>query len=366
MVQQIFLFTYSQQNTAYDKLSAMALFRDESNVIGLDIGTTGIRLVQVKNSNTESRLVTYGSLPMDSSIIQSDSEADRQQVISGVKKLLTESKVSTKNVIAGMPTSKVFSAVISLPKMNTGELEKSVRYQAEQHVPMQLDQVKLDWMLVGETETQQEVMLVAAPITLAERSLSLLEAAGLEVVALEPDAMALTRSLVTGPEGVVVLDIGANSTDLIVAQNRIPKLVRSIPVGGESFVKAAANNLNLEADQAMQFVYKFGLAQGKLEGQVQNAIKTSVDSLVSELDKSIKFFQSRYKDVAVSKVILTGKASVVPELPAYIANNVNMPVEIGNAWGKINTPANLQPQLLELSNQFAVACGLAARGAIHE
>lgn len=341
------------------------MFKKETEFIGLDIGTTGLRLVQIKRDKEAFRLSTYGHLPMDSKVLQSDSTIDRGQLTAAIKKLLAEAQVSTKNVVAGLPSAKVFTSLISLPKMTQAELAQSVQYQAEQHVPMALDQVKLDWMLVGESADgkQQEVLLVAAPISLSERYLSLLEAAGLEVVALEPDALALSRALVNAQDqAVVLLDVGANSTDLVTVFAGFPKLIRAIPTGGDSFVKAAAQTLNLETDQAFQFVYKFGLAQTKMEGQVKKAIKPPIDNLVSELDKSIKFFLNRYKDLKIAKIILTGQASMVPEFPAYIANSVNLPVEIGNSWAHIDVPADLQPKLMELSSQFAVAAGLAIRG----
>lgn len=341
------------------------MFKKDTESIGLDIGTTGLRLVQVKNDKENARLVTYGHLAMDSKVLQSDSAVDRGQLTAGIKKLLAQTQISTKNVVAGLPSSKVFTSLISLPKMTPAELAQSVQYQAEQHVPMAIDQVKLDWMIVGETAggKQQEILLVAAPISLAERYLTILEAAGLNAIALEPDALALARALANPQDSVsVVLDVGANSTDLVTTHTGKPKLVRSIPTGGDTFVRAASQALNLEPEQAYQFVYKFGLAQTKMEGQVKKAIQTTVDSLVSEIDKSNKFFLNRYKDAKISKLVLTGKASMIPELPAYIANGVNLPVEIGNSWAQISTPADLQTKLMEVSNEYAVACGLALRG----
>lgn len=342
----------------------MSLLKSDSNVIGLDIGTTGIRVVQVRGGG-EARLVTYGAVPLDAKVAQSDAEIDKQAVMGAIKKLLSDSKVTTKNVVAGLPSARVFTSVISVPKMSVTELSKSIQYQAEQHVPMSLDQVKLDWMQVGDSgdSKQQEVLLAAVPTTIAERYLAMLESLGLEVVSLEPDALALTRALTAPADGtVVLLDVGAATTDLVVADKGLAKLVRSVPVGGDTFVKAASQNLNLEPEQAFQFVYKFGLAEGKMEGQVRKAIKTSIDSLVSEVDKSIKFYLTRYKDAKVAKLVLTGKAAMLPDLPAYLANTLGLAVEIGNAWSHLATPVDLQTQLMELSNQFAVACGLALRG----
>lgn len=346
-------------------LGARVMFKKDTEFIGLDIGTTGIRLVQVKNEKEGFRLSTYGHISMDAKVLQSDSVVDRGQLTAGIKKLLEQSRASAKNVIAGLPSSKVFTSLISLPKMTPAELEQSVQYQAEQHIPMAIDQVKLDWMVVGQSadSKNQEILLVAAPKTLSERYLAILDAAGLEAEALEPDALALARALVNEQEqAAVVIDIGANSTDLVTVHSGKPKLVRAIPTGGDTFVKAAAQALNLESDQAYQFVYKFGLAQTKMEGQVKKAIQPTVDSLVAEMDKSNRFFLTRYKEAKISKIILTGRASMIPELPAYIANGVNLPVEIGNSWSKILTPADLAPKLMEVSNEYAVACGLALRG----
>jgi len=126
-------------------------------------------------------------------------------------------------------------------------------------------------------------------------------------------------------------------------------------------VKAAVQNLNIDENQAQEFVFKFGLSQSKLEGQVYNAIISTVDLLMSDIDKSIKFFQARYKDVKIEKIIMTGGASSLPEFPLYIANKFGINVEIGNAWANVQYTPDRQNELMALSNHFAVAVGLAER-----
>lgn len=344
----------------------MGLFKNEINQFGLDIGTTGIRLVEVKAGRAGLPLKTYGAVAIDPKVARSDAEVDQLKLIEAIKKLVHDAKASTKNVVAGIPSDKIFASVINLPKMSQQELAKSIKYQADQYIPMPLDQVKLDWAVVSEPEAKEmEVLLVATQTTVAERYLNLLERAGLEVIALEPDAAALARSLVYTPDiAVVLMNLGGSSTDLVVVHNSSPKLIRSIPIGSETFVKAAAQNLGLEEDQASQFVYKFGLTQTKLEGQVKKAISAGVDSLLGELDKSNKFFLSRNKNVKIEKVVITGKASSMPEFPTYVANSVGLPVEIGNPWSRISTPVEQQGQLNELASQFGVAAGLAIRGLV--
>jgi Tfp pilus assembly PilM family ATPase len=121
--------------------------------------------------------------------------------------------------------------------------------------------------------------------------------------------------------------------------------------------------LGVDAAQATQFVYKFGVSRDKLEGRVHNAIIGVIDNLVSEVEKSIKFFQDRYPNQKLDRIIVTGGASTLPEFPLYIANKFAVNVEIGNAWRNVSFPASRQNELLSISNHFSVACGLAERKA---
>jgi type IV pilus assembly protein PilM len=344
----------------------MNLFGGETNVFGLDIGTTGIRVVQLRGAGLPKSLVTYGGVAIDPKLTQSDAPADRKRLGDIIKKLLSDARVSTDRVVVGMPSAKVFSTVVDLPNLSHQELEQSIHYQAEQYVPMPLDKVKLDWSALGpspEGSDKQEVLLVAAPNNQTETLLAMLESIGLEVVAIEPDSVGLIRSLIpaTYTGASILLDLGAHSTDLIVTYAGSPRLVRAIAVGGETLIKSAAQNLNIDHKQAAQFVAKFGLTQSKLEGQVFKALKSSVDSLIDDIQKSEKFFAGRYKQVKIEKVILSGGASQLPEFPLYLANTVGLPVEIGNAWSNVGYDAGLHDTLLSISSQFAVAVGLALR-----
>jgi Tfp pilus assembly PilM family ATPase len=159
----------------------------------------------------------------------------------------------------------------------------------------------------------------------------------------------------------MVIDIGALSTDLVVTLNGAPRLTRAIPTGVDAIIKSAMQNLNIDQKQAEQFVFKFGLSKDKLEGQVYQAILGTIDLLASEIDKSIKFFQTRYTEAKIDRIIMTGGASALPEFPLYIANKFGISVEIGNAWRNVAFTPERQNELLAVSNHFGVAAGLAER-----
>jgi type IV pilus assembly protein PilM len=206
-------------------------------------------------------------------------------------------------------------------------------------------------------------VLSSIPNTFVEQRLDLLEGIGLNVIAFEPDNLALVRALVSPQiaDPQVIVDVGRKSTDIVITMNGAPRLSRAVPTGSEAIIKAAAQNLNVDEKQAEQFVYKFGVSKDKLEGQVYQAIIGTIDILTSEIDKSVKFFQGRYHQSKLDRLIVTGGASVIPELPLFIANKFSMNVEIGNAWRNVAYSPDRQNELAGLSNQFGVASGLAQR-----
>jgi type IV pilus assembly protein PilM/plasmid segregation protein ParM len=196
-----------------------------------------------------------------------------------------------------------------------------------------------------------------------EKRLDMLESIGLNVIAFEPDNLALARAMVAPGTAAaqMVIDVGHQSADIVVTFNDAPRLTRSIPTGTEAIVRAAMQNLSIEEAQAEQFVFKFGLSKDKLEGQVYQSIISTVDLLVGEIEKSIKFFQTRYPANKLERIIVTGGASTLPEFPTYIANKFGVSVEIGNAWRNIAFPPERQNELMAISNNFGVAVGLAER-----
>ncbi len=345
----------------------MGLFVKENDFFGLDIGSSAIRLVQLRRGGTHPALVAYGSLPVPGNVSSSDSKMDQDKVAELIKQLVHENHVTAKNVVVGLPSNKVFATVISTPKLENAQLAKAIRYQAEQYIPMAIDQVKLDWAVVDQSKDGKtlEVLLVAAPNSVVDKYVYIVEKAGLEPLALEANAIAAARGLVpAGNIAVVLVDLGSLDSDISIVCNNSPRLIRSVPVGGQTLVRAVAQNLGLDDVQANQFTYKFGLTQSKLEGQVLKAIKPTLDGLVSEIDKSVKFFNGRYPEVKIEKLVVTGAAAALPELGPFLANSTGLPVEFGNAWVNTSYPAGLQDKLMALSTEYAAAVGLAGRGNI--
>lgn len=344
----------------------MSLLNGVSSFFGLDIGTTAVRVVQLRGNGPVKSLVQYAYVPVDSKLVLSDSKTDQQRLSQIIRELLVQARMTTRNVAVGIPSQRVFTGVVDFDRLPANELAKAIRYQADSLIPTPLEKSKIDWAVIGDSpkdKTKVEVLLSSVENDFVEQRLDMLESIGLEVIAFEPDNLALTRALVAqdSPLPQMVLDIGSKNTDLVVTMNGAPRLTRSIPTGAESIIRAAAQNLNIDDKQARQFVFKFGLSREKLEGRIHDAIIATVDLLTGEIDKSIKFFQSRYPEVPINRIIVTGGASALPEFPLYLANKFAIEVEIGNSWRNVSFSPERQNELLAVSNHFGVAAGLAER-----
>jgi type IV pilus assembly protein PilM len=338
----------------------MKLFSSVGEFFALDIGTTAVRVVQLKQSGDAWNLVKYGSAP------SSDAPEDQKRLGDVITNLISQTGIAERNVVVGIPSNKMFATVVDLPDLPAQELASTIKYQAEQFIPMSIDEAKIDWAVLGKSlrdPQKNEVLLASVANKFSEARLDLVESVGLNVVALEPDSLALVRALIppTNQDAMMIVDFGDFSTDLVAVLGGSPRLIRSIPVGLQTLIKAATQNLNIDANQANQFIMKFGLHPDRLEGQILKSLDATLDQFVVEINKSVKFFQSRYPNVSLRYLMLSGYTLSVPAFGEYIAGKAGIQTVAGNAWGNVRYSPNLRDNLMQIAPQFAVAVGLAER-----
>ncbi len=337
-----------------------------TDFFGLNIGSTEIRLVQLKGNPPSKSLVRYAYVPIDGKLSFSDSKVDQQKLADIIADLVAKSQVSTKNVAVGIPSQRVFTTVVDMERLPKNELAKALELQVDSLIPTPIGESKFDWEVIGDSpqdRTKVEILLSSVTNVFVEKYLDMLEGIGLNVIAFEPDTMALCRAL-TEPNAVppqVVICVDSKSTDLAITLSGAPRLTRAITTGSEAIIRTGAQNLNVDEKQAEQLINKFGLGKDKLEGQVYQAIIGTVDVIVGEIEKSIKFFSTRYTDTKIDRIIVSGAAATIPEFPLYLANKFGINVEIGNAWRNVLYDPSRQNELMAVSNQFGIATGLAER-----
>lgn len=344
----------------------MSILSGVSDFFGLDIGSTAVRMVQLRRAGSSKALVRYAYVPIPMGLSQSDSKADQEKLGQVIADLLNKSGVTTKNATVGLPSRRVFTTVTEVDRLSKQELAKSIRFQVDSVIPTPIDETKFDWTILGDSATDPnkiEVLLSSVPNNYVERILDIVEHVGINVIAFEPDSIALCRALLAPGtlKPQLIIDIGSTSTDLIIVMNDAPRLTRAINIGMATFIKTASQNLNVDQKQAEELIFKFGLTKDKLEGQAYDALMPAVDPIVQEIEKSIKFFSSKYPSQAIERIIVTGGASSMPGFPVHLSNKLNLMVEIGNSWRNVAYDVGRQTELSTVSNHFAVAVGLAER-----
>ena len=164
----------------------MSILSGVSSFFGLDIGTTGIRLVELRGSGPTRSLVKYAYVPIDTKLAQSDSKADQQKLAQVLSNLVSEARLSTRNVAVGLPSSRVFTTVVDFDRVPESELGKAIRYQAESLIPTPLADSKIDWAVVGDSpkdKTKIEVLISSIANNFVEQRLDMIESVGLNVIA---------------------------------------------------------------------------------------------------------------------------------------------------------------------------------------
>ena len=194
----------------------MSLLNGVSAFFGLDIGSSALRVVELHGNGAQKVLYKYAYMPIDNKISLSDSRNDQQRLSQAILQLVTQAKLSTKNVAVGIPSDRVFTTVADVDRLPAHELEKSIRYQADALIPTPLNESKIDWALLGDSpvdKTKVEILLTSVPNDFVERRLDIVESAGLTAAARADAVFAgLPRDLLTFQWHGETFDLPAGAT----------------------------------------------------------------------------------------------------------------------------------------------------------
>lgn len=351
--------------------------------MGVDVGNSALKIVELTNLKGQPKLVTYAYVEQNHEILKNTGNDSRDKLINALKSLCQKARVTTNQAVAALPSYTVFSSVISLPEMPKKELESAVQWEAKKIVPMPLEEMVLDWKVLEDSgavpstaasngnnnspiktapKKYVKILITAAPQNLVSRYIEIFKAAGLDLVSLETEAFALERVLVGHDKlPIMIVDIGAATTNISVVLSSVPLINRSIDLGGQTITRTIANSLNVDIERAEQFKRDFGLASaGQNSSQIPKRIEFIVSSVVNEIRYVINLYQNQNQS-NIEKIILTGGSSFLPNLSTYLAQTLNTEVFIGDPWARVMYPTELRPILAEIGPRLSVAVGLAMR-----
>jgi len=335
-------------------------------MIGLDIGSKTIKLVELEKEGSTFSLSASGVVGFSGNGVEKivdDKELSSFAQI--IKKLHAETGASSHDVVLSIPEQVAFTRTVTFPLLTDAEIASAVKWEIEQYIPIPAAEAISQHIILERNETSTPpsvlVLLVAAPRVLVEKYTRLVQMSGLNPVAVETELIALTRSLAPSDKTTLLIDLGANSTDIAIAKNGMLCFSRSIPLAGEAFTRAVSQGLGVNPTQAEEYKKTYGLTSTQLEGKVKGALDPVLRLVVDEVKKAINFYQSEQKGEAPTAVQVSGGTSGMPQIIAKLTELLGIEVSIANPFTKVKLDPETAKKIAPFAPLYSVACGLAMR-----
>lgn len=340
----------------------MSLLNSES-YLGIDIGSSSIKIVEIKKENGRVKLLTYGF----SENLDDLDHTEPEKIAAIVNKICQEASVTSRKAVSALPTFSVFSSILNLSGVGGKDLASAINWEAKKVIPLPLEEMILDWKKI-ENQDQPEakgnikVLLTGAPRNLVKKYIEIFKAAKINLLSLETETFALIRSLLGKDKStVMIVEIGAKTSSFNIIDQNIPILNRSIDIGGWTITRALSNNLNIGLERAEQFKYDMGISSlDSADNSIPKTIAESVAPIVNEIKYALNLFQNK-SGKKVDKIILSGGSALLVNFTNYLSKILDINVVAGNPWSKISYPLDLKPVLDEIAPRMAIAIGLALR-----
>ncbi len=344
------------------------LFSKKSDPVALDIGSTVIKLVQLKGTGKSYTLSKFGTVALPPEVIVEGAVMDANRVSEAIRELLESQKVKTKDVVLSVSGSSVIIKRVSISDMTDEELAESIKWEAEQYIPFSIDDVNVDFQKLGPgaTEGQADILLVAVKKDKINDYVNLVKDAGLEPVVVDVDAFALANMYELNYEmegGITaLLNIGASVTNINILRDGMSIFTRDITVGGNRYAEALQRDLGLSFEDAER-VKRGGSAEGADADQAQNIIAAVTEDIVGNVQQSFDFFRSTTGSENVSRVLVAGGCAKIPDFIKILSERLEVPVEVVNPFKNIKVdPKHFDAAFVSESAPLAaVAVGLAMR-----
>jgi len=342
----------------------------KKDVIGLDIGCSSIKLVELKEDKNGFKLQNLAISPLPPEAIVDGALMDSVTIIDTIRDLFNTSRTKTKDVVTSVSGHSVIVKKISLPLMTEAELEESIQWEAERYIPFDINDVNIDFQIFGSTSENPEVMdvvLVAAKKDIINDYVSVIMESGLNPVIVDIDSFALENMLamnydIEKEEAIAIANVGASITNMNIIKNNISAFTRDIFKGGNQVTEEIQRQLHVDHEEAEKI--KVG-TKVDLTSQpiIQNVLKTACESLAVEIGNSLDFFQSTTTYEKISKIYLSGGGSKIKDFDIILQQQIGIPVEVVNPFKKIDySGKNFDMEYLrEIGPIMAVGVGLASR-----
>jgi len=356
---------------------ALNIFRSiKPRNIGVDIGTSSIKVVELNKRGGRFELSNYGMFELESSDAIAKGTEEWQNILKmpdkaisdGISDLMKRLKINASDVIASIPSFSTFATVIEMPYVSNEDLARALPFEAKKYIPIPLDEVVLDWSIVGvidgekktDSPSMVEVFLAAVPKDETVRYQNIMKNAGLRVQALELENSALIRALLGNDlSPTAIVNIGGRSTSLIIVDKGFERVSHNYEIGGFEITKAIAQSLGVSLAKAEELKRKFGMKKSE-ENIISESVVSLINMMIFETQKTITSYEESKKG-KIANIVLVGGLTNMPGFGEYFSEKLGRPINIGNPFSRILYPNELNPIVEELNSTLSIALGLAMR-----
>ena len=342
----------------------------KKDVAGLDIGSSAIKLVELNRGKGGFKLQNLGLSPLPPEAIVDGALMDSVAIIDAIRDLVSTTKTKRKDVVTSVSGHSVIVKKITLPFMTEAELEESIQWEAERYIPFDINDVNIDFHMLGSSAENAELMdviLVAAKKDMINDYQSVIVEAGLNPIIIDTDSFALENMLeinydIDKDETVAVANVGASITNINILRNNTSSFTRDIFKGGNQITEEIQRQLHIDYEEAERI--KVGTKEeGGSQAAVQNVLKTASEALAIEIGNSLDFFQSTSTYEKVSKLYLSGGGSKIKDFDIILQQQIGLPVEVANPFKRVEYSGKTfdLDYLRDIGPIMAVAVGLASR-----
>ena len=346
----------------------MFLFKKKKDFIGIDIGSSSVKVVQLKDNNGSYQLLNAGIFPLPPEAIVDNTLMDSAAIVAVIKNLVSSLGIKIKDVVCSISGNSVIIRKIVLSTMPQEELEDQISWEAEQYIPFDINDVNMDFQILSPDNndpSKMNVLLVASKKDIINDYVSVFSDAGMHLSVVDVDSFAVQNAFEANhdfsPEDILALvNIGASIMNINVIKDGITLFTRDVQMGGNLYTEEIQKQIGLSRDDAETGKL---LAHETADKQLLNVIVKINEAITQEIRRSLDFYNSTAGDSRISGVFICGGCSKVYKLIDTISEKIGFPVEKLNPFAKIQfSEKDFDPEYLQEIAQFmAVPLGLAIR-----
>ncbi len=339
-------------------------FYHDKPLFGLDIGFSSLKVMQLQRTSKQTIVTGYGVSRFKADSLKDGVIVDIESIAKSAKELFEKGiigDITTKRVALSIPATRTFNRTIKLPKLSSEELGEAVRLEAEQYIPIPVDDLYMDYNVISKSDDGYELLAVAVPKKIVDSYLTLVRMLGLEPVAIETTIAATTRLFINtdlSDVPTVLIDFGSISSDITIYDKALV-VTGTVGGGGDNFTERIADALKVSTQEAYIIKTKYGLSFSKKQKEITTALTPTLEQLIKEVRRMIRYYEERYgADRKIRQIVTMGGGANMPGLSDYMTNALRLPVRMSDPWHHVGF-SHLQPPSDIERSMYVTVAGLA-------